>query len=300
MSFKQVLHIGANKSASTTLQRCLFPNAKGLVYLGEDCENYSAYRDDLNSMIYEDDFNFSIDKNKKLFEKFQNKASETNSTFLYSNEDIMTSRVPSQVLARMKILMPDAKVLLIIRNQLQAIPSWYANHGAFLKGVPRFYWRKYVSADEFMNYFTTFFNYGPFDCFMYFKIINHYANVFGKENIKILFFEDFVQDRNKFVKELSELLNINYDESLKLLEGKVERQRITQRRFLFHKASRKISFLHSLKLPVALDRFIDSGEKAKNLGIEKWESKIADIYREDNRLLMENYKLDLKKYNYPL
>jgi hypothetical protein len=305
VAYKEVLHIGANKSASTTLQRRLFPKVDGLIYLGEDCENYGSSRELLNHMIYEDDFNYSSEKVNTLFERYKSLARQKNETFLYSNEDIMTSRVPSQVLLRLKALMPHATIVLIIRNQFDAIPSWYANHGAYLKGVPRHFWRRYVSADEFMNHFTNFFNYGPFDCFMYNKVLSKYADAFGKENIKVLFFEDFVKQKEKFIKDLSEILGIDPTLALELVREGAERKRVTQRRFNFHKLSRYIPVDKLLekapaKMKKSIENFLDSGSKATELGMSQWHDKIAEIFREDNKALERNYNLDLKKYGYPL
>lgn len=46
---RAIIHIGANKTGSTTLQRCLFSKTDKLVYLGEDCKDYISYKDILNS-----------------------------------------------------------------------------------------------------------------------------------------------------------------------------------------------------------------------------------------------------------
>ena len=43
----------------------------------------------------------------------------------------MGSRHPSLVARRFKSIMPNAKVVMVIRNQITALSSWYANHGSF-------------------------------------------------------------------------------------------------------------------------------------------------------------------------
>lgn len=306
MSYQELLHIGANKSASTTLQRCLFPNASEVVYLGEDCNGYEGYRDILNQMISEDSWNYQSMPVEQLFKKHIDLARAQNKAFLYSNEDIMTSRVPSQVLNRLKTLMPDATIIIVIRNQLDAIPSWYANHGAYLKGVPKRFWRRFVTSDEFMDHSIRFFNYGPLDCFMYNKVLSEYAKVFGKEKIKILFFEDFVKNRPLFISQLSSILGMDPKTADELLSNKAERARSTARRFAWHKLSRYLPFLHESNLPrsmkVTIDRLLDSGGKlsAERMGMTKWNSALTEIYKEDNRALQLQFGVDLSKYNYPL
>jgi hypothetical protein len=64
---RTVIHIGANKAASTTLQRCLFAESKDLVYLGEDCVSYENYRDTLNSLVSDDNIHFCYESARELF-----------------------------------------------------------------------------------------------------------------------------------------------------------------------------------------------------------------------------------------
>jgi hypothetical protein len=50
-----VIHIGANKTASTTLQRALFKDNHQLQYLGEDGDGYADYASLVNSLVSDDD-----------------------------------------------------------------------------------------------------------------------------------------------------------------------------------------------------------------------------------------------------
>ena len=129
-----ILHIGANKTASTTLQRGLFSQSPQVCYLGEDCEGYASHRETLNSIVADDDFHYRRQAATALFAGFHNR--DIGKTHLYSNEDVMTSRVPSQCADRLAILMAGAQVVMVIRNQLDAVGSFYLNHGAYLKNVP--------------------------------------------------------------------------------------------------------------------------------------------------------------------
>lgn len=304
---KTVLHIGANKTASTTLQRCLFPYAKGLVYLGEDCEGYEDIRAVMDSMVFDDDLHSRWEDAKKIFADYKDKVKE-DETFLYSNEDIMTSRVPSQIAKRMKELLPDAEIVLVIRNQMTAVTSMYANHGAYLRGVPRNYFHRYVSFDQWMNHTFNFMNYSLLDSYFYNQILELYEELFGKDKIHILFFEDFVKNKEKFVGQLSDVLNIDKDEALKLLGNKVERRRNTMREYNYHKFRGwffpSISFSKLLPLGgVAkdiLNKFLEGGPSASGFMTKKWEEKIFDLYKEDNARLAKKYNLPLKEYGYPI
>ena len=294
------LHLGANKAASTTLQRSLLSKTNDLVYLGEDCENFRDYQRTLSSLTYDDDFNFNFSVVEKLFSDFMSRARNLGLNFVYSNEDIMTSRVPSQVLTRMKKVLPGAKIFIILRNQLTAIPSWYANHGAFLKGVPRRYWRSFVSADDFMEHFLEFFNYSPLDAFMYHKLLCRYGDAFGDSNIKFFLFEDLLQDSEKFWGSIANYLGVEPKQALKLVRNQQDRPRITQRRFSLHKFTRFVPAVRNQRLPPFIENFIDSGPPVRNLGMGHWSEKIYEIYKRDNLLLCERFGLDLNAYGYPV
>jgi len=303
---RAVIHIGANKTGSTTLQRCLFARTEDLVYLGEDCAGYENYRDALNSLVSDDDIHFDYEATKEIFREFMLSCGKR--TFLYSNEDIMTSRVPTQCAQRLHDLLPDAMVLVIVRNQLTAIPSFYANHGAYLKMVPRRYWRRYVSFDEWMEYCTEFIKYSPLDSYFYHKILNLYESLFGKQKIHILLYEDFVNDQEKFVNDLCSILRIQKDEALKLLRGKRERRRNTKREFRYHQLRslflRDVSFCHPLPLEAAFMRiwrnFLEKGAPADGFMSDYWRDKIVELYKGDNTKLATEYHLPLKEYGYPV
>lgn len=298
-----VIHIGANKTGSTTLQRNLFAKRPDLVYLGEDCAGYEDYKDILNSIVSDDDFHFCREAARSLFKKFTSSCGEK--TFIYSNEDIMRSRVPTQCALRLQEFLPTAEILAVIRNQITAIPSWYANHGAYLKMVPRRYWRRYVPFDDWMNYCTMFLNYSPLDSFFYHKILTLYASLFGKQKIHILLYEDFVNDKEGFIKDLCRILRINEGEASKLIQGKRERKRNTMREFRYHKF--RGWFLPGLSfspyLPGAVlqkwNNFLKSGAPAGGFMSDYWRDKIIELYKVDNLKLSKEYNLPLKKHGYP-
>jgi len=262
----KVIHIGANKSASTTLQRHLFSKCEDIVYVGEDCERYEENKKMLDSLVSDDSCNFSYVKTKQMMDQYLKQVDSQ--TFLYSNEDVMTSRVPSQCRDRLFHLLPDSKILLIMRNQFDAIISWYANHGAYLKQVPRRYWRKHVEFDEWMNYCLEFFTYSPLTSFLYHKHLALYASSFGKENIRILLFEDFIHNKDKFLEQLTNLLQISKTKAEALIHNKHERPRSSQKK-------------HNIILS------------------KEWKDKIRQIYAEDNHRVMQQYGVDLHQYNYP-
>ncbi|MBP7506360.1 MAG: sulfotransferase [Prolixibacteraceae bacterium] len=305
---KSVIHIGANKTGSTTLQRYLFSKIDKLIYLGEDCNDYNIYKDILNSLILDDDIHYRYLEAKELFNYLNTSAKASEKTFIFSSEDVMSSHVPSLCAKRLHEFLPDADILLIIRNQLTAIPSWYANHGAYLKKVPRRYWRRYVCFDEWMDYCIEFMNYSPLDSFFYHRILGLYEPLFGLHKIHILFYEDFVENKTKFIKNICEILEIREYEkkALSFIEGKRERKRHSMRQLKYNKlcsflgGKDIVDLLPTPSMKKVLRNFLDSGMPADGFVSEKWKKTIEDLYEQDNHKLVEKYKLDLGKYGYPL
>jgi hypothetical protein len=305
MSNKQFIHIGANKTASTTMQRCLFSKHSDLNYMGEDSLSYGKDKDILNSIVYEDDlhYNHSLAENT-VHDVVQ---SDNNKTFLYSNEDIMTSRIPSVCAKRLAQILPDAQIIIVIRNQLTAIPSWYANHGAFLRHVPKKYWKSYVSFNDWMNYCFDFLNYSPLDSYFYYEIINLYASLFGKENIHVLLFEDYIKDPVKFISQLCSIMEIDKKEALALINGRHERKRLTQRQFNMHRFQSQLFLGHqvnfSLRIPFInklWQKYLQGGKSAENFLTPHWHNKLLTLYQESNTQLAKSFGLPLKQHNYPL
>jgi hypothetical protein len=301
-----IIHIGANKSGSTTLQRNLFPKSEGLIYMGEDGEGYEYYRDIVNSLVSDDDIYFRFDEALSLFSSFLSRAE--GKTFLYSNEDIMTSRVPALCARRLHNILPDAGIVVVIRNQLTAIPSWYVNHGAYLRNVPRCYWRRYVSFDSWMDYCTSFLKYSPIEGFFYYRVVDLYASLFGRENIHILLYEDFVQRRKQFVDDLSRILRIDPQKAFENLSGQWERKRRTIREFRYHKFRNKFFWDFSFSRYIPFGKtikegwltFLERGAPADGFMSDQWKARIEELYGEENAKLAGEYNLPLRDYGYPI
>ena len=303
---RSVIHIGANKTASTTLQRALFSQHSGLYYMGEDGVGYEDYRDIVNAMVTDDDLHFPADVCRDLFDRHVSQASDK--TFLYSNEDVMTSRIPVLCAQRLKSLIPDARILLVIRDQNTAIASFYANHGAFLKPAPPSYYRRHVSLDDWLSSELMFIKYGALASFFYNRLLSNYADLFGPDNVHVLLFEELIADKKVFVEKLCQVLDVELNEAIKLLAERHERPRITSRMLAYNRFRTwffwGVPFTSYIPggrwMAAAFQQFIESGPSANVELSQVWREKISDLYAKDNQALALAYDLPLDKYGYPL
>lgn len=294
---KKVLHIGANKTASSLLQRQLFKKHKNLSYLGEESSTDPQELSVLRLLIQEDDSFYSPEETQLLFAKYAQPTS--NKTFVFSSEDIMTSRMPTKCAERLYSLMGDTKVVMVIRNQLTTWPSWYANHGAFLKNVPKRYWQSYVGFEEWLDFCFAFPNQTPVEAMNYFRFYTIFANYFGEENIHVLLYEDLIKHPNIFYQQWAKLLGLSEEEVATSLKSKIERPRITNRKFQQHRWLRRFPFFFSLASKY-LATWLNAGPAFSIPIPDSYRKLIEKYYAPGNTQLARKIGVDLSLYHYPI
>lgn len=302
-----IIHIGGNKTGSTTLQRRLFSKHPQIRYLGEDCEAYGELKTLLDGLVSDDDSYYDSAKIKKIFsERFG--AVKNAVTCVFSNEDIMTSPMPSVCAARLKELLPDAKIVMVLRNQMTVWPSWYVNHGAYLKSVPRRYWRKHVSFEEWLDYCFTFPKQTPVEAMNYEKFFKIFRKEFPESQIHVLLYEDLIANPKAYYKQWAGILEIGEQDVLSYVGNHVERRRYSQRRMVYDRWVSRLSVVPGfrasqeavLRLVPALKRWLESGAPAKAELPESWKNRIWKYYCQTNASLAEMTGLDLACHGYPL
>ena len=102
---------------------------------------------------------------------------------------------------RIKNIFPNAKIIIIIRNQKAALESLYKDDV------------KYGYLNDFKSWFIGKRNNCGLDYFKYSKMIEVYQEIFGNDNVKVLLFEklfnlDYLNKRAVFV-YLRELSGLN-------------------------------------------------------------------------------------------
>ena len=300
-----ILHIGGNKTASSSLQRRLFAKHPGIRYLGEDCEGYANLKPLLDSLVADDDSHFDFEKTKRVFcDRFYSHG--VDATCVYSNEDVMTSYLPSVCAARLKKLVPDAKVVMVVRNQLTTWPSWYANHGAYLKNVPRRYWKRHVGLDEWLEYCFEFPNKTPVEAMNYERFFKIFQKEFGY--VHVLLYEELMSDPASYYKRWADLLRIPQEDVLGFVANHVERRRYSSRRVRYDRWASRLSVVPGVqalesafrRLLPAMNRWLDDGPPANIELPEIWKQRISNYYRSSNNKLAELAGLDLDRYGYPV
>lgn len=304
---RTIIHIGGNKTASTLLQRRLFSKHKSLEYLGEDCRDYSNLKQLLDSLVSDDDSFFDHAATMALFsDRFRSR--EGLAACVYSNEDIMTSPLPSVCAARLRSIAPEASIVMVIRNQLTTWPSWYANHGAYLKNVPRRYWKRHVALDEWLDYCFNFPKVSPVEAMNYERFFNIFCAHYPPERIHVLLYEELIASPSAYYERWAQLLGIPGQDIQDSVASHVERGRSSARRVVFDAWTSKLAAVPGMYSAMtnvlprwnALRTWLDSGRPANIKLPELWSRRIEGYYRQSNSNLAKMTGLDLARHGYPV
>jgi hypothetical protein len=306
---KTYIHIGYPKNASTTLQTDVFPKIKNALYLGRMYGSKSAYiSEDVADVIYSISMLDSIEYNhqvieKKLWDSIAG-ANEGQEKLIISSESFANNVADRGLIAsRLNMMFPDAKILIVIRNQMDALRSMYAFLVRQLgKNINLSYGRPSVKSfegwileqEEYIcrSYILTL---------KYYELISEYRALFGTGNVSVLLFEDLARTPDSFFKQLATFLDI---ESINSSIPK--RNKGPTRNELFYYKIRGLfpRLAPSKFLPNPVIKFGQSMLAATGNGSVKEalsdvvRDRLMDRYREGNAKLQQELGIDLASYGY--
>ena len=301
---KSVIHIGANKAASTTLQTSLFRGSPNLHYIGQEAVGFADYAHLIDSLINSDDSIYQPELLAQLLDRSQ--ICSKKNVLLFSDEDVMTGRLPQICAARLKQLLPDAHILMIIRNQLTAIPSFYLNHGAFLSPAPAAHYRRHVEFDDWFGFNQQFSKYSVLPSFDYEFFEKIYSGLFPGR-ITILLFEEFISHREAFFEKICSVIGADISEALAHVGTTHARQRISQRHRLYGRFRSSFFWGRSLSrclpfgdlLKERFEKFLAGGAPAELVLSSDATTEIKALYAAGNERLSQEYNLPLSHFGYP-
>ena len=267
---KHIIHIGSNRAASTSLQKNLFNKIESFYHIGLNSKlNFECKNNFKKLITSRSQYNFNNPLKKKI-DQLKNKKKK----ILISSEDICSSPAIDLCSLRLSKLLPNADILILIRNQFHALNSWYNFTGHLFKFGPKQVYKKKISFNdwikyiyEFRDYNTTPYQLSPISSMNFNKILNIFLKNFPNSRVHIFCYEDFLFCRNKSLSKLSKILNLKED--------------IIDKNF-FNK------------------KHLNSSNKKKNIIKKKYKDLLFEYFAKSNRILQKKYNLELKKYDYPI
>ena len=316
-----VIHIGMPKAASTSLQKNFLAHLPMINFTG-GFENYDSVSNmSFIKAVHVDDMYFDADEIRNgITQEFDDKlpivlSKEFScSPFLPLSRGIPQSR--TTVAKRFKILFPDAKILIIIRNQFKLQKSLY---GEFYKHESKFLKTRSVTFKKWINLNIELEKNGKTNVLTFadfYSWINIYNDLF--KDVKVVVFEEMIKDMHGFIEnELCPFIGVYADEAMPYYIEKIENSRHSKSEVFADNLISKIIYqlqknLGNPQKSISIDKRKSFMKKIHNVTnsftfgkidpefTKEQEQFINSYYAKGNRKVSEILGIDLEKYGYPV
>ncbi len=301
-----IIHIGYPKTGTKWLQKNLFPNLEGCFFLNRPQV--------FDLLIKPDTFEFSATECKQQIDKLaQGRRVAISEELLLGGLDIGfgVGEFIVTMANRLKSVYSDALIIITLRNQVEAISSVY---GHYIKSGGTYSPSSFLGIEGRHKSFYKNHHLFSLKFFEYDRIVNHYMELFGKEKVIILYYEDFLSDQVQFIQEFSRLVGIPTTNAMPVL--RFENKRLSSASVkimrLLNRFTAKNTYFKNylINIPTLYYRTLSISEK---IDLLKWfkdnpyklpksiEDTISNYYKASNQRLVSLHGLDrVKTLGYPL
>ncbi|HMA76132.1 MAG TPA: sulfotransferase domain-containing protein, partial [Candidatus Krumholzibacteriaceae bacterium] len=305
-----------------TLQKFLFPRHPEMFDI-RDYENEEKWRLDL-LYLNEISFKKKVDYHKKgLRDKIDSTdrdiiicSSESilsNSLFLAEKPRPLVRYLDPASTARKAYMLfseltPEPKVIIVIRNQLDLIKSIYAQ-------MYNYCFKNYKQTRNFRIYTDNLIRDGAssftLSALCYYDVIKEYEKIFGVTNVYVLVYEELKNSPALFFQKLESIMGLTGETAYNYINSRNENKKsfmgkykTDSRSLLFHLGRLKKRFFGDINIPFTdnlgiLNRIEIPGKTVNSIKYRDEDfEKLMNFFDENNRLLAEEYALNLEKYGY--
>lgn len=298
------LHVGLPKCASTMLQKFVFMAHPKVQFLGIYRPVYE-WDPDVQKML--DAPAYTYLRTLKLQESFAFDQSKLNDMLplpseekiaVLSDEDLT---IPGPVdraekARRLHASFPNASVLMTIRNPVDWVESWYIFEMRKLT--------KYVPFDQWFEKNTKKIESSMLRVLRYYPVAQHYAELFGKENMKITVMESLKENQERYIREICDFIGVNADDLPESTASASENVRMPSAMLL---AAQKAPALYNARglVPPKLrkllrDALLKTTGKSKLSIPSEYRAEIENMTRSDLVRLEKDWNLGLSRFGYAL
>jgi hypothetical protein len=296
---KLLIHLGYPKAASTTLQNGLFYDlhkSNFINFLGRAWEsgyfgladNKKDYKAWFRSVLDDSISNESSKGDEKISIAFSDDKLNVLSEGLFITNEKHDEEfvIPEKIVGYFRDKVDKIKLLFIIRNQQTLIMS------DFVQNYKKMENRTFaVYLNEKINSRRK----KKFKIFYFYNLISRYAELMGKENIHILFFEDLVNDKRRFCHQLGVILNVQD----KMICAALDKAYLNKTPL--EKEGHVVRKIGRLSLGERIRQAVSKKEIVVPAIKEEEKSIIFNSFRGNNSILAEEFNLDkerMKNYGY--
>lgn len=195
-----IIHIGFPKTATTFLQRNVFPAIDKINYV-----DYKTCARIFPPLIYLDDLDYDHSEVEKIMEQYM--KDETN---LFSFEALCGAPFIYKGLGRSRIAgrlkeLGFGKIIITVREQVEVIDSIYRQY-IVQGGVVKF--KDFLNRDKKWDLYRRSFNLAYLN---YSKLIDLYKAEFGKDNVLVLTHNELISDKRAYVSKIAEFIGVDID-----------------------------------------------------------------------------------------
>ncbi len=300
-----IIHPGFLKTATTTLQTSLFARHPDLFFLGPGCA-IPAYSEFVTSLRAIDGVNHDSNRLNGLMNEAL--ATRSGTARVVLSDETLTANVYllEPIARRLANRFPDARILFTIRNQVDAVCSFYARHGRVLTDAPAPYSDRHISFENWLDHAFERLPQSMLSAFDYGRTIAIYERYFGADRISVLLQENLAARSQIFSNSLAGLLEIDPTSVRDHLADRRAHTRedahfVRYDRFMkrFPRARRLRESLPRLGRVTSAARALVGRRPEKTVLPAKWSSPFARLFGPQNQRLSSRYELPLEQHDYP-
>jgi hypothetical protein len=322
------LHIGMPKTGTKTLQMCLFARHSQVDFLGTYTGNQRQWprqcRDEdiqelMAELIWDCYRSPSISKARAIFDRAVSPSQQRGRVPVWSWESLMENRpeVQRQRAENLRAVFGECKVIATIRHPLKLVESLYLqllkrdNVGgrARMGRPPRF-----EPIDQWIRANWDSIGSPPKAHLEYPEALEIFAEVFGRENVRVFLFEQLLTDPRAYYEAICSFVGIDAEEAVAHCEGERENQRWTEPQLqrlrevhgslwsstVFRIAPRTVR-RQMLGFPRQVNAASPPHEKSARIVIaDPLQEAILEKTRPGNRRIAHTWNLPLDAYQYPV
>jgi len=309
-----VIHIGFPKTATTFLQRRVFPRHPGIAVVGRPDPTYDADGAELrHALLRAEDAAFARACGKLRSELDAFRTHHAARVTVLSDEHISTGCLtspfaehpPATILERLGVLWPCARILVGLRRQPAILYAEYQNQLRLC--------RTRADADAWLDGLKDQPRPNILDAFDFHRRLAQASEVFGADRVHVLFYEDLQDDPARFLGALAHVIRVPRADLAQALEtapvnatSPLERAYLDLRRRM-PGALRRNPLIRPARRLVNLDRVRALGQRwrvgkgsARGGFHPRNEQFLNDFYAESNEMLERWVGTDLAQLGYPV
>lgn len=298
-----IIHVGLMKTATTTLQKRVFPQHEELYYLGGPDYQHEAIRQAMGAILLQDRLQYDQIYHEGQIWNILNDARNQGKPVLLSEESLTTLSVDRLTKAdRMVGLFGDIRIVLCLRRPEDLMTSFYSESIKQLNTrthrLPTIdNWLEQEWSVKRATRHTRFLDFS--------RLIRCYQNLVGEENVCVLLFEDLREEPAEYARQLSEFIGISPQRTLELLQVHKENKSVNQLDYTLIKHSNLLGhrggkghFRQYIPRPIKeMVKRSMSGTKRFSMS-DEWRERIRAYCREENRDLCKLIGSGPERYDY--